>query len=72
MNQEEINHHYNSAMDSVNLILNGKDEDTTQEEWNEIVDRNKRHLEIMVSKDFMINSDKDLQPFHDAINSVNG
>jgi hypothetical protein len=62
---EEIKQYYKAAMDSVNLINKGKQEDMTDEEWADILDRNKRHLEIVVDKDFW--TDEDLTPFHDAI-----
>jgi len=58
---EEIAKHYSAMGDSVTLIngiIDGsKMADDTQEEKNDCVDRNVRHLEIMVAKDFWTNED---------------
>ena len=62
---EEIAQYYKAAMDSVNLINKGQQEDMSDEDWADILDRNKRHLEIVVAKDFW--TDEDLTPFHEAI-----
>lgn len=62
---EEIARHYSAAMDSVNLINNGKPEDMTDEDWADTLKRNVEHLEIMVAKDFM--QDQDLAPLQAAI-----
>lgn len=64
---EQIQKHYDAAMDSVHLIQNGKPEDMADEEWADCVARNVAHLEIMVAKDFW--TDQDLTPFHEAINA---
>lgn len=48
---EQIQQHYDAAMDSVNLLNAGKPEDMTDEEWTDCVSRNVEHLEIMVAKD---------------------
>jgi len=63
--EAEIAQYYKAAMDSVNLINRGQLEDQTDEEWADILDRNQRHLQIVVEKDFW--TDEDLTPFHDAI-----
>lgn len=62
---EEIARHYSAALDSVNLINNGKPEDMTDEDWADTLKRNVEHLEIMVAKDFM--QDQDLAPLQAAI-----
>lgn len=54
---EEIAQHYSAALDSVALINSEKPENTTQEEWNETVARNKEHLNIMLAKSFWTNQD---------------
>jgi hypothetical protein len=58
---EEIAQHYSAMGDSVDLIngiIDGsKMADDTQEEKNDCVDRNVRHLEIMVAKDFWTSED---------------
>ena len=61
---EEIQQHYNAALDSVNLINAGKPEDMSDEEWEACVGRNKAHLEIMLAKDFW--TDQDLTPLRNA------
>ena len=62
---EDIQRHYDAAMDSVNLLNAGKPEGMTDEDWADCVARNKEHLQIMVAKDFWI--DQDLAPLQAAI-----
>jgi hypothetical protein len=58
---EEIAKHYSAMGDSVDLINGIIDgslmADDTQEDKNDCVDRNVRHLEIMVAKDFWTSED---------------
>ena len=61
---EEIQKHYDAAMDSVNLINGGKPEDMSDEDWAACVERNKAHLQIMLAKDFW--TTQDLKPLQDA------
>jgi len=61
---EEISQHYKAAMDSVNLINGDKPENTTDEEWEATVTRNKEHLKIMLEKDFW--TTEDLSPLQAA------
>ena len=61
---EEIARHYSAAMDSVNLINSTKPENTTDEEWEDTIARNKAHLVIMLSKDYW--TDEDLTPLEEA------
>lgn len=61
---EEIQKHYNAAMDSVNLINGGKPEDMSDEDWADCVERNKAHLQIMLAKDFW--TTQDLTPLRNA------
>ena len=49
---EQIQKHYDAAMDSVNLLNAGKPEDMSDEDWTDCVSRNVEHLEIMVAKDY--------------------
>jgi hypothetical protein len=51
-------------MDSVNLINSTKPENTTDEEWEDTIARNKAHLVIMLAKDFW--TDEDLTPLEEA------
>jgi len=62
---EQIQKHYDAAMDSVNLLNAGKPEDMSDDDWTDCVSRNVEHLEIMVAKDFW--TDEDLSPFNSAI-----
>ena len=66
---EEIAQHYSAMGDSVTLINGIIDgslmADDTQEDKNDCVDRNVRHLEIMVAKDFW--SDEDMTNVNTAI-----
>jgi len=62
---EEIARHYSAAMDSVNLINSTKPENTTDEEWEDTINRNKAHLVIMLAKDFW--TDEDLTPLEEAV-----
>ena len=58
---EQIAQHYSAMGDSVDLINGIIDgslmADDTQEDKNDCVDRNVRHLEIMVAKDFWTSED---------------
>ena len=49
---EQIQKHYDAAMDSVNLLNAGKPAEWADEDWTDCVSRNVEHLEIMVAKDF--------------------
>ena len=61
---EDIQKHYDAAMDSVNLINAGKPEGMDDAEWAACVERNKAHLEIMLAKDFW--TTQDLAPLQAA------
>lgn len=61
---EEIARHYSAAMDSVNLINAGQPEEMEDDEWADVVSRNKEHLKIMLAKDFW--TTEDLSPLQQA------
>ena len=61
---EQIQQHYNAAMDSVHLINGGKPEYMTDEDWAACIERNKAHLQIMLAKDFW--ATQDLAPLRAA------
>jgi len=61
---EQIAQHYKAAMDSVNLINNGKPEFMSDADWSDCVKRNKEHLSIMIAKDFW--TTEDLTPLRQA------
>jgi hypothetical protein len=61
---EEIARHYAAAMDSVNLINGEKPENTTDEDWEATLERNREHLNIMLAKDYW--TTEDLTPLQDA------
>jgi hypothetical protein len=52
LTSEQIQKHYDAAMDSVDLLNAGKPEDMSDEDWTDCVSRNVEHLEIMVAKDY--------------------
>jgi len=49
---EEIQAHYDAAMDSVTLLNAGKSEEMSNDEWTDCKARNVGHLEITVAKDY--------------------
>ena len=62
--EQQIAKHYSAAMDSVNLINDGKPEDMTDEDWADCLARNKEHLVLMLAKDFW--TTEDLAPLQAA------
>lgn len=62
---EEIAQHYSAAMDSVNLLANGKPAGVSDADWTDTVQRNKDHLDIMIAKDYW--TDEDLTPLNNAV-----
>lgn len=54
---EQIAQHYKAMGDSVDLLNAGQPEGMDDAEWADCVDRNVRHLQIMVAKDFWTNED---------------
>ena len=64
--EQEVQRNYSASMDSVNLLLAGKPEKMTDEDWADTVKRNKEHLEIQIAKgDYYAGFD--LTPFKNAI-----
>ena len=61
---EQIQRHFNAAMDSVALINGGKPEDMLDADWADCLERNKAHLTIMLAKDFW--TTEDLAPLQAA------
>ena len=61
---EEIAQDYKAAMDSVNLINGSKPEYMSDADWADCLDRNKRHLIIMLAKDYW--TTEDLAPLQAA------
>lgn len=61
---EEIQRHYDAAMDSVNLINAGKPEQMDDDEWADCLARNKEHLNIMLAKEWW--TTEDLTPLQAA------
>ena len=64
--EQEVQRSYNAAMDSVNLLLAGKPELMTDEDWTDTVARNKEHLEIQIAKGEYY-AGYDLTPFEQAV-----
>ena len=65
---EEIQAHYDAAMDSVNLLNAGKPEGWADNEWTDCVSRNVEHLEIMVAKTYWTDA-KDIAVLQAAIDA---
>jgi hypothetical protein len=65
MTEENWDGTYKAAMDSVNLLNNGKPEGDSAEDWAGTVQRNVDHLKIIVAKDWP--EGYDMKPFNDAI-----
>jgi len=63
---EEIQKHYDAALDSVTLINELVALDSLDDEQTASVARNVEHLQIMVAKDYWT-SDHDLAPLNAAI-----
>ncbi len=64
--EQEVEHNYNAAMDSVNLLTAGKPEDMTDEDWEDCKKRNVDHLNIQLAKgDYY--AGYDLTPFEQAV-----
>lgn len=49
--EQELQKSFDSAMDSVNLILGDKPVGMTVESWDDVVARNKEHLNIVIKRD---------------------
>lgn len=49
---EQIQKHFDAAMDSVNLLNAGKPQGMDDMAWADCVKRNVEHLKIMAAKDF--------------------
>jgi hypothetical protein len=64
--EELVAKDYSAAMDSVNLLLAGKPENTTDSDWSDTVARNKEHLEIQIAKGEYY-AGYDLTPFEQMI-----
>lgn len=62
--EAQIAQHYKAAMDSVNLINELKAKETLTTDEVASLDRNQRHLVIMLAKDFW--TTEDLTPLRDA------
>jgi hypothetical protein len=60
----QIAQHYSAAMDSVNLINDGKPEYMTDADWADCLSRNKEHLKIMLAKTYW--TTEDLAPLRTA------
>ena len=64
--QQDIDKHYESALDSVNLIKSEKRDDASNDEWNSTLSRNAEHLKIVVARDYFSES-HDMRPLIEAI-----
>lgn len=62
---EYIANVYKTALDSVLVINTPKEDDVPQEQYLDKINRNVRHLEIILQKSFW--SSEDLKPLEDAV-----
>lgn len=67
--KQEIARHYSAALDSVNLLNAGMPEGMDEAEWQQVIQRNKDHLRIMLAKDFW--TTEDLRPLQAAVDTIN-
>ena len=65
---EEIQAHYNAAMDSVNLLNAGKPAELSTDEWTACISRNVEHLKLMVAKTYWTSS-QDISVLQAAIDA---
>ena len=68
MTPEEIQAHYNAAMDSVALLNAGKPAELSTDEWTACVSRNIEHLRLMVAKTYWTSS-QDISVLQAAIDA---
>ena len=68
MTSEEIQRHYNAAMDSVNLLNADKPSYMEDSDWTDCVSRNVEHLKIMVAKPYWTSS-QDISVLQAAIDA---
>jgi hypothetical protein len=72
---EQVARHLSAMGDSVwvinSMIENGPGEGQTQEGANDEVDRNVRHLEIMLAKEYIQDSGSELATFQVAVTDGN-
>ena len=64
---EEINSMFSAMDDSVNLLNNLITAGEHDEDIDDAVDRNYRHLEIMLAKDHIASDERDKTSYTDAI-----
>ena len=68
LTSEEIQKHYDAAMDSVSLLNSSKPEGFTDNEWTEHRARNVEHLRLMVAKTYWTSS-QDISVLQAAIDA---
>ena len=68
MTSEEIQRHYNAAMDSVNLLNADKPSYMEDSDWTDCISRNVEHLKIMVAKPYWTSS-QDISVLQAAIDA---
>jgi hypothetical protein len=71
--EEQVSQHYKAMLDSVwlinSIIANEEMINQSDEQKKECIDRNTKHLELMVSKSFW--TTEDMEPINLAINNGN-
>ncbi len=64
---EQIERHFSALDDSVAIINSDVDAAAHSDEIDARVWRNWKHIEIMLSKDFIINAGRDLSAYNQAV-----
>lgn len=64
---EEIEKHFSALLDSVNLINTIIESNNKIEENKDTIKRNYEHIEIMLTKDFIVNDSRDKSSFENAV-----
>ena len=64
---EQINRHFSALDDSVNILNTDVDANIHSDEIDARIWRNWKHIEIMLTKDFIVNAGRDLSAYHNAV-----
>jgi hypothetical protein len=61
--EQQVNQHFSAMQDSVDLINSLKAKSSLSQEEQDTLARNKEHLVLMLSKDFIANDPRDKSTF---------
>jgi len=65
--EQEVQHSYDAALDSVALLQAGQPKDMTDADWQDCKQRNIDHLKIQIAKGAEYYGSHDLTPFENAV-----